>query len=71
MLPSPTTQSTHTTPLTQHNATANLIYKTGQPALLYIVPSLIFASLATGAATGNFEAMWAFNAEEESDSVEA
>lgn len=50
---------------------ANIIYKTGQPALLYIVPSLIFTSLVTGAATGQFAEMWAFNGEQEEEQVGA
>ena len=60
--------------LTTHHTykhTANIIYKTGQPALVYIVPSLILSLLATGAVTGQFEQMWAFNAGEESAQQEA
>lgn len=46
---------------------ANVIYRTGQPALLYIVPALIASALATAAATGKWEDLWAFNAQPEEE----
>ena len=39
---------------------ANYLTKAGQPALVYIVPSLLLASLATAAARGEVEALLAY-----------
>jgi hypothetical protein len=47
--------------------TANIVMQRGQPALLYIVPSLIISALATAAATGRWEEVWAFGTEEEGE----
>lgn len=71
-LPSFLQHTTHTPPHPHTPTTAtklpttaaNIIYKVGQPALLYIVPSLILTSLATGAFTGQGEDMWAFGVQE-------
>lgn len=42
----------------------------GQPALLYIVPSLIAAALGTAAVTGRWEEVWGFNGEEGEEGME-
>jgi len=49
---------------------ANILMHRGQPALLYIVPSLIAAALGTAALTGRWEEVWGFNSEEAEEGVE-
>jgi hypothetical protein len=49
---------------------ANILMHRGQPALLYIVPSLIAAALGTAAVTGRWEEVWGFNSEEAEEGVE-
>ena len=39
---------------------ANYLTKAGQPALVYIVPSLLLASLATAAARGEVDALLSY-----------
>ncbi|KAM3568062.1 hypothetical protein VYU27_009810, partial [Nannochloropsis oceanica] len=49
---------------------ANILMHRGQPALLYIVPSLIAAALGTAAVTGRWEEVWGFNGEEAEEGME-
>lgn len=49
---------------------ANILMHRGQPALIYIVPSLIAATLGTAAVTGRWEEVWGFNSEEAEEGVE-
>ena len=50
---------------------ANYLTKSGQPALVYIVPSLLITALATAAARGELEGLLAYRSSRAAQAVEA